>query len=138
MKSLGKLIYIIGGISVAFLVIFSFLTESESTEDSNTIQSDTAQYSEPNQVGYFKAENNSRVFTFTVDRRMPASEVENHAKNQMHSANRLTYAFYYYNNAPDPTTVNSLDRALQITENSDFQYSFMKMGDGSETFTDHR
>ena len=101
-------------------------------------QSNQIQYSSPTQVGYFKADNNNRVFTYNIDRRMPESDIKTHADRRMHTSGRITYVFYYYRNAPNPTTASSLDRALQITENSDFRYSFMKMGNGQSNFSSHR
>ena len=136
MKYFWRVIYIVTALLVTLMVIGILSSNPESSGESSG--SDLPQFSSPEQIGYFKADNNNRVFTFNIDRRMPEAEIRSHADRRMHTSGRITYAFYYYGDAPNPTTASSLDRALQITENSDFRYSYMKMGNGQSNFTSHR
>jgi hypothetical protein len=127
-------------IYAGLLLVFSYIpdeTESDGSSVTATQGSDF-EYRSPEQVGYFKADNNNRVFTFNIDSRMPEAEIRSHADSRMHTSGRITYVFYYYGDASNPTTASSLDRALQITENTNFRYSFMKMGNGQSNFSSHR
>lgn len=135
MKTFWRVIYIAAVLVVTIALISIFSSDPNSSEGSSG--SVTAQFSTPEQVGYFKADNNNRVFTYRIDRRMQESAIRSHADSRMHTTGRITYVFYYFNDVPNPTTASNLDRALQITESSDFKYSFMKMGNGQATFTAH-
>lgn len=113
---------------ITFTVVAVFMVMAYATAESD----DRFQ-----QIGYFKADNNHRVFTYNVERGVSASDIESHANGRSHTDGRTTYVFYYFGDAPNPTSATSLDRALQITENSDFKYSYMKMGNGQSNFTSH-
>ena len=84
-------------------------------------------------VGYWKMDNN-RVFTYSIGSQVNEAEVKRHARNAMHTSGKITYVFYYKSdtpNIPNPTTANSFDRALMITERVDAVYSFSKFGNGT-------
>jgi len=136
MKYFWRVIYILTAILGTLMVIGILSADPESSGERSA--SDLPQFNSPEQIGYFKADNNNRVFTFNIDRRMPEADIRSHANSRMHTGGRITYVFYYYGDAPNPTTASNLDRALKITEDSDFRYSFMKMGNGQSSFSSHK
>ena len=81
------------------------------------------------QIGYYKADNKMRAFTFLINTSEKLNKdsipdelwttIQNHGNNMMHTQGRQTQSFYYLSReqTPDVTMVNSYDAAINAAYN---------------------